>query len=138
MNLRMSKVTPLLSMMDEVLIVISIVTVLLMVLMVVHISEILTLELTVMIIAIILFIVLIAYKVLKVYISKPKVGMESLIGRVGVVVEPLNPRGIVMINGELWRAESMVGEPIPRGAEVEVVGFEGLTLKVKRYTKSTS
>lgn len=56
-------------------------------------------------------------------------GREVLIGRLAETREQLDPRGFVLINGELWRATSVAG-PIPRGATVRVLAIEGLTLLV--------
>lgn len=60
-----------------------------------------------------------------------RMGQESLAGRVGVVVVPLNPHGQVRVGGEQWSAERMDGEdPLPVGARVRVVSLEGLRLHV--------
>jgi len=56
---------------------------------------------------------------------------EALVGRTAVVVEPLQPVGIVRVGAELWRAESVAAEvPVSRGQRVRVEGVEGLTLRV--------
>lgn len=60
----------------------------------------------------------------------PAVGLESLIGEHGSVVDPLAPEGYVKIRGELWRARSD-GSPIPIGTEVEVWGTDGIKLLVR-------
>jgi membrane-bound serine protease (ClpP class) len=59
-------------------------------------------------------------------------GRETLIGKTGVVREPLSPQGIVHIEGEQWSAEAATGEAIPVGARVRVVGFNGLCVQVER------
>jgi membrane protein implicated in regulation of membrane protease activity len=63
------------------------------------------------------------------------VGAERQLGAVGevTVAIPASPTGSgeVRILGELWRAESDDGEPIPAGAVVEVVGVRGTRLLVK-------
>ena len=58
-------------------------------------------------------------------------GSEGMIGGQGRVVEPLTPSGIVNVNGERWKAKS-VNENIEVDENVEIVGMDGLTLKVKR------
>ncbi|MFI5304255.1 MAG: nodulation protein NfeD [Nitrospiria bacterium] len=58
-------------------------------------------------------------------------GMESLINEKGFARTDLNPKGIVLIRGELWNAISE--EPIQANEEVVVVNIEGLVLKVKKY-----
>jgi membrane protein implicated in regulation of membrane protease activity len=59
-------------------------------------------------------------------------GGEGMLYQVGEVVETLAPTGKVHVQGELWNAVSMSGETIPAGEHVEVLGREGLTLKVDR------
>ncbi len=63
---------------------------------------------------------------------KAKTGKEEMVGLRGEVVKELNPEGMVRVRGELWKARSADGSTIPHGSQVEVVGMEGLTLKVKR------
>jgi len=58
-------------------------------------------------------------------------GSEGMIGLEGEVIEPLTPNGLVKVRGEYWKAKS-VGGKIAAGEEVEILGLEGLTLKVKR------
>jgi membrane-bound serine protease (ClpP class) len=60
---------------------------------------------------------------------KPVTGREGLVGQVGEVRESLEPRGMVFVGGELWRAVSTAG-PVPVGGEVQVVAVNGLTLTV--------
>lgn len=58
-------------------------------------------------------------------------GSEGLLSAQGRVVEPLNPVGAIVVKGERWRAIS-VDANIKVNENVEVVGLDGLTLKVKR------
>lgn len=58
-------------------------------------------------------------------------GREGMIGREGRVAEPLTPVGAVRVKEERWRAISVDGD-IKVNENVEVVGIEGLTLKVQR------
>ena len=64
------------------------------------------------------------------YRSKPKSGMEGLMGEVGLVKEPLDPEGLIFVHGEYWRAIS--GEKIEAGEKVVVEEADGLVLKVRR------
>jgi len=57
-------------------------------------------------------------------------GEESMIGSLGSVREPLNPSGMVFVNGALWQATSTSG-PLDAGAPVRVVGVDGLRLRVE-------
>lgn len=59
-------------------------------------------------------------------------GPEALIGRVAVVRRAAAPRGSVLVRGEIWEAEVVGGGTIAEGEEAEVVGVEGLRLKVKK------
>jgi membrane-bound serine protease (ClpP class) len=61
---------------------------------------------------------------------RPAMGRQGLLGRRGVAREPLNPTGLVWIDGELWTATVTSGV-VPKGEEVEVVGIEGLHLRVQ-------
>jgi len=61
---------------------------------------------------------------------RPVTGAETLIGRRGVARAPLDPMGTVQVAGELWTAEADQ-EPIAEGEPVEVVGIEGLRLRVR-------
>jgi membrane-bound serine protease (ClpP class) len=54
----------------------------------------------------------------------------NLTGKAGVVIEPLNPRGVVRIVEQEWSAVSDVGEVAP-GTEVQVVRMQGGTLHVR-------
>lgn len=72
--------------------------------------------------------------VLRTMRSKPASGKSTLIGEVGQVRQPLDPDGMVFLQGELWTA-SLVGPAsesaaIPIGAFVEVQGIQGLRLFV--------
>lgn len=49
----------------------------------------------------------------------------------GVTTEELNPEGMIKTRGELWRARSDDGNPIPPQTEVEVVRAETLKLWVR-------
>ena len=57
-------------------------------------------------------------------------GEESMIGSLGSVREPLDPSGMVFVNGALWQATS-TGGALETGAQVRVVGVDGLRLRVE-------
>jgi membrane-bound serine protease (ClpP class) len=61
--------------------------------------------------------------------APPKVGVETLIGASGLVVQECRPIGRVRVRGEIWRARSTV--PLDPGARVTVIGRERLTLLVE-------
>ena len=58
-------------------------------------------------------------------------GRETLVGKTGVVRQPLQPGGIVHIEGEEWTAETATGEVLPSGTPVRVVSVDGLRLLVE-------
>ena len=62
--------------------------------------------------------------------SKVRMGGDAMIGQIAVVTEPLAPSGQVMVNGELWQAESAT--PAARGEQVRVRALRDLTLLVDR------
>ena len=57
-------------------------------------------------------------------------GEESMIGAAGTVREPLDPKGMVFVNGALWQASSL-GSTIPAGTAVRVIKVDGLRLQVE-------
>ncbi len=62
---------------------------------------------------------------------KPVVGLLTMVGGKGKVVSPLDPEGVIRINGELWRAKSAVHK-IDVGEEVIVQRQDGTKLIVTR------
>jgi membrane-bound serine protease (ClpP class) len=62
--------------------------------------------------------------------SKVRMGADAMIGQIAVVTQPLAPSGQVMVNGELWQAESVT--PAALGEQVRVRGLRDLTLLVER------
>lgn len=64
---------------------------------------------------------------------RPTWGQESLIGAAAEVRSALNPTGVVLVQGELWDAELQdEAGPVPAGAQVTVVGRNGLRLLVSQ------
>jgi membrane-bound serine protease (ClpP class) len=53
------------------------------------------------------------------------------LGATGVVVSDLNPQGVVQVQSEPWTAVS-TSEPLCAGETIEVVGADGLCLRVQR------
>jgi membrane-bound serine protease (ClpP class) len=58
-------------------------------------------------------------------------GVEALVGLTGVAETDFAPNGIVRVGGESWSGVTEAG-PVRKGEEVEVVGVEGITLRVLR------
>jgi len=78
-----------------------------------------------------LFAVSMGIKALK---SKVTSGTEGMVGRKGIAKTNLSPDGMILVEGEDWSAQAEEGE-IKIGEEVEVIGVEGLKLKVKKRQK---
>jgi membrane-bound serine protease (ClpP class) len=68
-------------------------------------------------------------KVVAAHRRRPVTGFEGLIGETAVVRQALDPEGMVLVEGELWRAESESG-PLAVGTRVVVTGRDGYRLKV--------
>ena len=67
--------------------------------------------------------------------KKGLTGSEGMIGLKGEVTQSLTPMGTVRVGDEYWKAKS-VADNIAVGEEVEILGLEGLTLRVKRKSGS--
>ncbi len=66
------------------------------------------------------------------YVVESKTGAEQLVGCRAQVSDRLAPQGYVRLRGELWRAELDGGVgTIESGAQVVVVGVDGLVLQVR-------
>jgi membrane-bound ClpP family serine protease len=71
-----------------------------------------------------------AYRTRRMRTSPVLVGSLRVAGEAGIVSTDINPLGTVHAVGEEWTARSEDGRPLPRGARVEVVRQDGLTLFV--------
>ena len=71
-----------------------------------------------------------AYRTRRMRSSPVLVGSLRVAGEAGTVSTDINPLGSVHAVGEEWTARSEDGRPLPRGARVEVVRQDGLTLYV--------
>lgn len=72
-----------------------------------------------------------AWIVLRSQLRKPVAGIESLVGKKGLAKTALNPSGKVLVEGELWEAESVSGQ-LPQGAEVRVREVKGFKITVTK------
>jgi membrane-bound serine protease (ClpP class) len=61
---------------------------------------------------------------------KSIVGLQSMVGEVGVAANEVHDDGKVMVRGEYWNAHA--DRPIPAGARVRVVKVEGLKVEVEQ------
>lgn len=62
--------------------------------------------------------------------NKVLTGPDALVGSIAIAQQPLDPRGQVMLHGELWFAESPA--PVSPGERVRVLSVQNLTLLVER------
>ncbi len=60
----------------------------------------------------------------------PTLGREHLVGATGVADSPLEPDGVVVIDGAKWRARAHRAAGVSKGSEIEVLAVEGITLQV--------
>lgn len=60
---------------------------------------------------------------------KARLGADALVGHSASAMEPLNPEGHVVVDGEIWRA--IANEMLPAGTPLQVVGHEQFLLRVK-------
>ncbi|HHI01433.1 MAG TPA: NfeD family protein [Thermococcus litoralis] len=67
----------------------------------------------------------------EVFDKRVEVGPEALIGKEAMVVEELNPKGVVKIGNELWIAECINGAA-KRGEKVKIIEVRGTRLLVER------
>ncbi|HWL16277.1 MAG TPA: nodulation protein NfeD [Opitutus sp.] len=65
-----------------------------------------------------------------------RAGRETMLGRIVPALDRIDAtRGRVFVEGETWNAVSDV--PVEPGMPVEIVGFDGLTLRVKPSTRES-
>jgi len=93
---------------------------------------------TITILAGLAFLSYLLYRIIKPVVVKPPIiGVEAMIGLTGQALTTLNPRGLVAVGSEKWKAVALEG-PIREGEKVLVVAVEGLTLKVKKGQPASS
>ena len=77
------------------------------------------------------FFFLVLTKVLKMRHMAPAQGPEVVVGKEGVVIgRGLDPKGIVRVASEEWKAATSDGSSLPAGARVVVTRLDGLALTV--------
>ena len=64
-------------------------------------------------------------------------GSETMIGKTGIAVTDLTPKGEVRVLGEIWRAESASGN-IPKGEQITIKTLNGLVIIVEKDQNSES
>src|ERR1035438_9096135 len=76
--------------------------------------------------AITVFLVRLAIKARR---MKTRIGAEAMVGSKATAMEPLNPEGHVLVEGEIWRA--VADEPVAARTVLRVVGHEEMLLHVE-------
>ncbi len=85
----------------------------------------------VMIIAFIAFIIISIYWGIKAHRDQVSAGKEEMVGKIATAATTLNPKGVVLIEGERWTAISDNGR-VKADEEVIVTRVEGLKLRVAK------
>ena len=83
---------------------------------------------------VVFFTALVIYAVIKDHKRKLTAGIEDIIGKEAVVQTTLNPKGMVLAEGELWTAIAEDSRIEP-GEEVIITKLEGLKLRVTKKSK---
>ena len=83
------------------------------------------------IIVIVVFIVFVVIWVVRAHQRKIAAGREELVGKTAVVKATLNPKGVVLVEGEHWTAVIDKG-PVEPEEEVIITRVDGLKLNVTR------
>jgi len=78
-----------------------------------------------------IFSVFVVIWVVRAHRRKVSAGREELLGRVAVVVQALEPKGVVFVDGERWTATSDSGRVEPED-EVIITKVDGLKLRVNK------
>lgn len=75
--------------------------------------------------------VFVTWMVIKAHKNRISAGKEDLVGRTAIVDIALEPRGMVLVEGERWSALSDTGNIEPE-EEVIITKVEGLKLRVTK------
>ncbi|MDP2644541.1 MAG: NfeD family protein [Desulfobacterales bacterium] len=71
------------------------------------------------------------FKIFKAMRLKPRLGMEGMLGKTGVVIKDINPEGKIRYGSEIWDAISEKGK-LSEGTKVIICGFLGMKLLLKK------
>lgn len=70
--------------------------------------------------------------VVKTHRTQVTTGVQGMLGKRGKTKTPLTPEGKALVHGEIWSVVSADGAAIDPDTRVEVVGIDGMELKVRR------
>ena len=82
-------------------------------------------------IAVSAFAIIVIRSVYKAQRKLPVTGKSAILAATGVVIEDLNPSGLIKVNGEIWKAVSVDGKKIKKGNTVKIISMDGLLLYVQ-------
>ena len=85
----------------------------------------------ILIVLAVIFTIFVIYWVIKAHQKRVAAGKEDMAGRTALVESALTPKGMVLVEGELWTAILDKGDAQP-GEEVTVTKVEGLKLRVTK------
>ncbi len=78
-----------------------------------------------------LFVAAVIYAIINIRRFRPVHGNDEFQKSRAIVTEDLDPEGLIMVQGEIWRAVSPSGEMIAKGERVRLTGREGMYLLVE-------
>ena len=87
--------------------------------------------LVLIIIIVVAFVVFAVYWSIRAHQKKVSVGKEELVGKIAIVEIALEPKGMVLVEGERWTAILDSGRAEPE-EEVIITKVEGLKLRVNK------
>ena len=90
-------------------------------------------QIIVIIIIVVVFLAFVIYWSIRAHQRKVSAGKEELVGKTAVVEIALEPKGVVLVEGERWTAITDGGHAEPE-EEVIITKVEGLKLTVTRKT----
>lgn len=64
--------------------------------------------------------------------KKSDYNVTGMVGKIAEIKQWNTTEGQVLVNGELWKGVCEV--PLPVGSKAEILGIEGLTLRLKPHT----
>ena len=86
------------------------------------------------IVCVVALVAFVIYLIIKDRKRKHTAGVEEMIGKEAVVETTLNPKGMVLAEGELWTATTEEDRIAP-GDEVVITKVEELKLRVRKKSK---
>jgi len=82
-------------------------------------------------VVIVFFSVLLYLAIMRAMKRTVQTGCEGMVHEKAEVLKHLNPEGLVLVHGEIWKAVST--DFLGKGELAEVLGVDGLTVRVRRW-----